>query len=188
EPAYCAIDAQGNLWVANAYGANVTEYLYGSKKPHAVISKGVVYPLGVAFDTSGNLYIGNFSFTSEHGVENVVVYAPGSKSPSRTITNGITSPDGLAVDSNGILYVANLYENNVVEYRSGQSDPFQTITEAMDHPGGLTVDKKGSLYVSNIGNSTVVKFAPGSLTPMKWQISKGLDGPEGISHYPALLP
>ena len=55
EPAYCAIDAQGNLWVANAYGANVTEYLYGSKKPHAVISKGIVYPLGVAFDSLGNL-------------------------------------------------------------------------------------------------------------------------------------
>lgn len=45
-PAYCAIDAKGNLWVANAYGSNVTEYLYGEKKPHTVITKGLWNLLG----------------------------------------------------------------------------------------------------------------------------------------------
>ena len=58
----------------------------------------------------------------------------------------------------------------------------------MDHPGGVTVDKKGRLYISNIGNSTVAEFAPGSITPLKRQISKDLDEPEGIAYYPALLP
>jgi len=50
EPGYCAIDAKGNLWVANVGGPNVTEYLRGSKKPHAVITKGLVSPLGIAID------------------------------------------------------------------------------------------------------------------------------------------
>ncbi|MGA8385137.1 MAG: hypothetical protein WB687_07575, partial [Candidatus Cybelea sp.] len=110
------------------------------------------------------------------------------KSPSRTITNGVTSPLGLVVDSNGILYVANLNQNTVAEYRSGQSDPFQTITKAIDHPGAVAVDKKGTTYVSNIGNSTVVEFARGSLMPLKRQISIGLDEPNGVAYYPALLP
>ncbi len=184
-PAYCAIDGQGNLWVTNYGGRNVTEYLTGSKKPHVIITKGLVSPVGIAFDASGNLYVGNFISTSEG---NVQVYSPGSKSPSRTITNGVTSPRGLAVDSNGTLYVTNLSQNNVAEYPSGQDDPFQTITKAMDRPADVTVDKKGTLYVSNIGNSTVVEFALGSLTPLKRKISKGLYEPNGVAHYPALLP
>jgi sugar lactone lactonase YvrE len=185
EPAYCTIDANGNLWVANDGDHNVTEYLKGSKKPHTVISNYLVHPVGIAIDRSGNLYVGNGYGSLDQNVE---VYAPGSKSPSRTITNGVTSPSGLAVDSNGALYVANTYQNNVSEYRSGQNDPFQTITEAMDRPGGVTVDKKGVLYVSNIANNTVVEFAPGSLKPLKREISQGLGEPTGVAYYPALLP
>jgi sugar lactone lactonase YvrE len=187
-PSYCAIDAKGNLWVTNYGIRNVTEYLAGSKKPHEVITKGLDYPVGIAIDHSGNLYVGNFTTTSENSPGNVVVYAPGSESPSRTITNGVASPRGLAVDSKGTLYVTNLYQNDVVEYRSGQSDPFQTITEAMDRPAGVTVDTKGLLYVSNIANNTVVEFAPGSLKPLKRQISKGVEEPNGIAYYPPLLP
>ena len=44
-PGYCAIDAKGNLWVTNAGGPNVTEYLEGSKRPHTVITKGLVSPV-----------------------------------------------------------------------------------------------------------------------------------------------
>jgi hypothetical protein len=91
-------------------------------------------------------------------------------------------------DSDGTLYVVNIFQNNVEEYRSGQGDPFQTITEALDEPAGVAVDKKGTLYVSNIANGTVVEFALGSLKPLKRQISKGLNSPDGIAHYSALLP
>lgn len=183
-PAYCAIDAKGNLWVTNYGSANVTEYLAGSQKPHTVITKGIVNPVGIAIDPSGNVYVGNFSSSSG----DVEVYAPGSKSPSRVITDGATSPRGLAVDSNGTLYVTNLYQSTVAEYRSGQSDPFQTITQAMDRPAGITLDKDGTLYVSNIANNTIVEFAPGSVKPLKREITKGLYEPNGIAYYPPLLP
>jgi sugar lactone lactonase YvrE len=170
---------------ANYDGPNVTEYLKGSKRPHAVITKGLVNPNGIAIDRSRNLYVGTGYGVSQMNVE---VYARESKSPSRTITDGVTSPGGLAVDSNGTLYVANTYQGNVEEYRSGQDDPFQTVTDAVDRPTGVTVDKKGVLYVDNTGNSTVIEFALGSLKPLKRQISKGLYGNEGIAYYPALLP
>ena len=185
EPGFCAIDADGNLWVANIYGPNITEYLYGVTKPHRVITTGLIYPIGIAIDHSGNLYVGNGFGGSEQNVE---VYAPGSKSPSRTITSGITSPCGLTVDSNGTLYVANEFQSDIAEYRSGQSVPFQTITQGIAHVAGLTVDKKDTLYVANIGGSSVVEYPLGSLKPLKRQIIKGLYNPVGIAHYPALLP
>lgn len=47
-PGYCAIDASGNLWVANIGGDDVTEYLKGSTKPHAMITDRLTYPVGIA--------------------------------------------------------------------------------------------------------------------------------------------
>jgi sugar lactone lactonase YvrE len=40
-PAFCAIDSNGNLWVTNIGGKNVTEYEKGSTKPHASITEGL---------------------------------------------------------------------------------------------------------------------------------------------------
>jgi hypothetical protein len=65
-----------------------------------------------------------------------------------------------------------------------RSTPLHDVRES----GPCLIDKKGTTYVSNIGNSTVVEFARGSLTPLKRQISIGLDEPNGVAYYPALLP
>jgi sugar lactone lactonase YvrE len=183
-PAFCAIDSTGNLWVTNLFGPNVTEYLRGSTKPHTVITKGLIYPSGIAIDHSGNMYVSNGSY----GPYNVVVYPPGSKSPSRTITDGVTGPVDVTVDAHGTLYVPNEPNNNVEKYHSGQNHPYQTITDDLDGPVAVTVNKNGYLYVTNFYNNEVVEFAPGSITPSDRQISKGLYEPWGTAYSPPLLP
>jgi hypothetical protein len=185
-PGFCAIDAKGNLWVTNIYGANVTEYLQGSTK-HSVINKGLTYPDGIAIDHSGNMYVANGGYNG-NGPYSVLVYAHGSKSPSRTITDGVTAPVGIAVDAHGTLYVANEATDNVEEYRSGQSQPYQTITGDMDLPAGITVNKQGWLYVVDAGSMVVVEFAPGSTMPSRRQISNALYDPFGTAYSPPLLP
>jgi sugar lactone lactonase YvrE len=72
-----------------------------------IITEGLLYPDGIAFDQSGNMYVGNrfTEGTKSNGPGNVVIYASGSKSPSRTITNGVVSPVGITVDATGTLYV-----------------------------------------------------------------------------------
>jgi len=183
-PAFCAIDSRGNLWVTNLFGSNVTEYLKGSTKPYTVITKGLIYPTGIAIDHSGNMYVSNGSY----GPYSVVVYSPGSKSPSRTITDGVTAPVGITVDADGTLYVANEAQNNVEEYRSGQNQPYQTITDDLDGPVAVTVNKNDYLYVTDFYNNEVVEFAPGSITPSDRQVSKGLYEPWGTAYSPPLLP
>lgn len=83
---------------------DVVEYLKGSAKPRATITKGLTYPDGIAIDHAGNLYVGNLQ---PYSMSNIQVYALGSKSPSRTITDGITWPVGIAVDEHDTLYVTN---------------------------------------------------------------------------------
>jgi hypothetical protein len=183
-PAFCAIDNTGNLWVTNLFAPNVTEYLRGSTKPHTVITKGLIYPSGIAIDHAGNMYVSNGSY----GPYNVVVYAPGNKSPSRTITDGVTGPVDVTVDAHGTLYVPNEPNNNVEKYRSGQDRPYQTITDDLDGPVAVTVNKNGYLYVTNFYNNEVVEFAPGSITASNRQVSKGLYEPWGTAYSPPLLP
>jgi serine/threonine-protein kinase len=145
----------------------------------------MVYPVGIAIDDLGNLYVSNR--VSEYS-GNVEVYSAGSKSPTRTITNGVTSPVGIAVDAHRTLYVTNVFENNVEEYRSGQSIPYQTITEDISSPSSATVNKDGYLYITNIGSYTVVEFAAGSTKASHRKISKDLQNPEDSAYSPPLLP
>jgi hypothetical protein len=184
-PAFCAVDALGDLWVTNISGRNVTEYKKGSSTPQRVITKGLDFPVGVAIDHTGNLYVANGVLGSS---QNVQVYAPGTESPSRTITDGVTSPVGIAADAQGTLYVSNISQNNVEEYRAGKSHPYRAITLSMDEPTAVTIDKAGRVYVTNFANNVVVEFPPHSLKPSVRRISKGLYTPEGSAYFPPLLP
>jgi sugar lactone lactonase YvrE len=65
EPAFCAIDSAGNLWVTEPYvfrykrrsGPSLTEYKPGSRKPATIIMKGLSDPVGIAIDQLGNIYV-----------------------------------------------------------------------------------------------------------------------------------
>jgi hypothetical protein len=194
-PAFCAIDGQGNLWVANIGGPTVTEYLKGSTKPHAILRNELTYPDGIAIDFAGNIYVGNLN-TPSGGNSNVVVFPPGRESPSRTITDGITWPVGIAVDAKGTLYVTN--DNapcNIEAYLAGRSEPYRTITTDIDGPTDVTFTKNGRMYEVNEGVQgcngpypVILDFPPGSTKPSRHAISKDLYFPVGVAYYPPLLP
>jgi hypothetical protein len=169
---------------------DVTEYLKGSTKPHATITKGLTYPVGIAIDHAGNLYVSNYEPYSD---QNVQVYAPGSKSPSRTITDGVSSPVGIAVDAHDTLYVTTQDPPSAIkEYRSGQSTPFRTITDELSYPDGIVIGENGWLYVANGGQTSgetgVLEFSPHSRKASSRKITNGLFHPVGVAYYPPLLP
>ncbi len=61
------------------------------------------YPVGLAFDSSGNLFVSIETF-SDPGADSIVYFTPmGVKS---TFATGLTIPRGLAFDSSGNLFVA----------------------------------------------------------------------------------
>ena len=157
-PLGVAVDGGGNLYVADANNSRVVEYntpfagcgsfpcvggsanlVFGqggifttnSCDAGGVTANTLCFPVGVAADTSNNLYIvdesenrvleyntplttdttadlvfgqGNFTDSGCNG---------GSLDPS---ASSLCAPDGLAVDSSGDLYVAEFSNNRVVEY------------------------------------------------------------------------
>jgi hypothetical protein len=95
---------------------------------------GLNAPIGLALDSSGNLYVSNSLGNS------ITVYSPGANSntpPARTISGNLTSlnvPQFIAVDSNNRLYVSNFgaagFPGFAVVFSSGangNATPAQTV-------------------------------------------------------------
>ena len=126
-PSNLAFDANGNLWVAEpinpalgGYPSKVVEYTASSiTSGTPVVGMTLsfannVYDMGLAFDASGNLWVGLDQSVVEYTAASLATGTPASgiTIPSATRNN----PVGLAFDVYGNLWVANEFLNTIVEY------------------------------------------------------------------------
>ncbi len=164
DPRGIALDANGNIYVANYDASTVTVYPAGSNgnvaPSETIDSPGVT---GLALDARGNIYV-----TS--GGDALSVYPPGSNgnvAPSATIAGsntGLNDAWDLAVDATGNTYVAN--GNAVTVYPPGSNGnvaPSATIgsNTVLSNPGGIALDFYANIYISN-RNNTVTVYPAGS--------------------------
>jgi DNA-binding beta-propeller fold protein YncE len=164
-----AIDASGNVYVANVNNGSITEYTPGGGNPggltNNVFASGLNSPNGLAFDAYGDLYVAN------SGAGNIIKITPsGTQSIFAT---GIGDPTQMAFDSNGNLFVSNGSGN----YSVDEVSPTGTVTifaaanstgnvtgigyGDLNDPQGLAIDASGNVYVAN-GNSddNIVELTP----------------------------
>ena len=208
-----ALDSAGTLYVAsiNSYlqcstcrpgpQGHITEYPKGYTTGPPAVTITVDYPTGMAFDSSGNLYVANceicYTGIPGNAPDQILVFAPGGTVPIRTITANLNGALGVALDANNTLYVENCINcyvggeqdippgsDTITEYSSFAtgSNYLRTITFASqpDIPTGLAFDSSNNLYVGNFGPNTVTEYAPGTTTPSK-TISTGINEPTGLA-------
>jgi glucose/arabinose dehydrogenase len=114
-------DSAGNLYGAD--GGDQTIYKFAPNGARTVFVGPDAFapgesPVGLAFDSSGNLFVSIETFT-DPGADSIVYFSPtGVKSPFAT---GLTTPRGLAFDSLGDLFVA---EAGVPEIPGGDIKKF----------------------------------------------------------------
>ena len=208
EPAYLEPDAS---WCRpsgvpeNVGNNSVTVYPPGSDgnvEPSVIISgvkSGLDDPIGLAFDSSGNIYVGN------NGNDSITVYPPNSKNwePIATIdsSTGLNGAGSIAFDSIGHLYVGNGGGDTTYALGShGQVTQIANINGSNTgfiYPWGFTLDSTGNIYVLNNtfvsmntgqiqGADSVMAFAAGSngnVAPFAIisGIKTGLVAPSGIA-------
>jgi serine/threonine protein kinase, bacterial len=188
EPTGLAIDASGNIYVADAGNceirkitpAGVVTTLAGTDSIGFTDGPGTQAqfygPFGVAVDKSGNVYVadsynyairkitpdGTVSTVASGGTESG--YGGGGGPPFFDI------PTSIAIATDGTLYVTN-YGDGVLK-RISSDGVVSTIGSdiylftVISGPTDMVIDKSGTLYLANSGANQVWKIMPQSATEL----------------------
>jgi uncharacterized protein (TIGR03437 family) len=196
-----AIDTSGNLYIADTYNQRIREVsalthliqtIAGGKSAGAGGDGGsptsalLNYPLGVAVDAVGNVYIAD---TSNNEVR---VVTAGATPTINTIAGGVkqgagfsgdtglatsaqlNAPASIAVNSSGTVYIADL-DNNRVRYVSqglinevagadhAQGDGGKATAGYLYFPQTIAEDTAGNLYIADTNNNAIRKVTPAGI-------------------------
>jgi hypothetical protein len=191
-PLGLAFDVSGNLYIAD-YGASriwmvntngiITTVAGNGNRSYSgdggsATNAGLRFPIGLAFDTCGNLYIsdaGNYRvrMVNANGTINTVAgngtnaySGDGGVSTNASLSN----PAGLALDSSGNLYIADelnnrirvVTTNGIISTLAGKSsvglyygDGGPASNANLNDPYGIAFDNSGDLFFSDPKNNCI---------------------------------
>ncbi len=184
-PAGVAVDAAGDLVVADGNSGNVFE-LPASSSTWVSIGTGFSNPQSVAFDAGSNLYVADASTNVISEILNTSIsggFTAGTTEtllPATATFDGtkLSEPQGLAVGPDGVLYITDNGNNRVVSYNT--SSGITGVRAAGLHsPTGVAVDGAGTVYVSNSSSGTVSVLAGDTITSLS--SITGIASPWGIA-------
>jgi hypothetical protein len=122
----------------------------------------------IAFNSSGDLFVGNNSGTS------LTEVTPGGTVSS--FGSGFNQPFGVAVDGLGNIFVANFGSGVITKVSpNGLTEtPFAT---GLDNPDGLAFNSAGDLFEADWGSGNIYEFVNGN----KIQYATGFQQPTGLA-------
>jgi len=202
DPVSVAFDSAGNMWVADYINSRVLEFqppfstgmqasiVIGhstfTDSSYAYTGKtGLDGPTGIAFDSSGNLWVSDlarimeFSPPFSNGMAASLVIG---QTGFNTYESGTTSallyrPSSIAFDASGNLWVADTRNNRTLEFARpfstgmnastviGQTSftathSCSTSQSSMCSPVGVAFDSTGNLWVTDSLGNRVLEFVP----------------------------
>lgn len=169
-----AVDAHGDLFVANVFGPTITEFAFtpgagatfGTYGTPTTLAGGLDHPYGVAVDARGNLFATNFN--ADTITEFVAGTVPGTFGTGKVVLTGggLRVPLGLTFDARGDLFAVNGNGNTITEFVAGATPGTfgtpTTLTGGLGGPQNLTVDARGNLFVANTDSGNIIEFAAGT--------------------------
>jgi NHL repeat len=169
-PEGIAIDARGNVYVANTGDKNVLVYAAGSSAPTGTLDDPGEFPADVTVGPDGTVYVANV-FGPIGASGDVVVYAPGASEPSETLQDKcFRHVIGVALDTHGNLFAScdaspGSGHGQVGEFKAGSSKGTQTHI-ALGNAGGLGFDDDGHLVAVDGSGPTLNVYDVGHPKPI----------------------
>lgn len=175
-----AVDAKGNVWVAN--NAGISDSVSEFNSLGAAVSSnagftvgGVAIPQAVAIDNSGNIWAAD-SYRSGLGMYNP---STGTSPASGYTGGGLWESSSLAVDGSANIWIANRPsgsgKGSVSEFSStGVAQSNSPITTGgLNNPMGVAVDGSGNVWVANSGIAGISEFSSAGIANANSPIGTG---------------
>jgi sugar lactone lactonase YvrE len=185
-PCGVAVDSAGNVYVGDKFNQRIRKITPG---PGGTVTVSTLagsgtagfsntapvqfyYPLGVAVDSAGNVYVADSANDRIRKITpgGTVTTLAGDGTPGFSNTEPIrfNNPTGVAVDSAGNVYVADKFNHRIRKITPGGT--VSTIAGSgtagpgagqLNNPGGVAVDSARNVYVADSGNHRIRKITPG---------------------------
>ncbi|MGA2177941.1 MAG: immunoglobulin domain-containing protein, partial [Verrucomicrobiota bacterium] len=215
-PNHVAVDASGNLFIADGYNmrirevgtngiistvaGNGTQGYSGDGGP--AINAELSFPLGVAVDAFGNLFIadeGN-SVIREVGTNGIISTVAGNRTQGYSGDGGpatnaeLSYPVGVAMDASGNLFIADsgnwvirkVGTNGIITTVAGNGtwgysgDGGPATNAELRYPFGVAVDASGNLFIAAYGNNRIrMVGTDGIITTVAGNGGQGYSGDGG---------
>src|ERR1017187_4815543 len=139
----------------------------------SIFCSGLSTPEGIAFDSSGNLYVAQIG-AANGNYGSIVKIGPGGV--QSTFASGLNSAVALAFDSAGNLFVDSVSGGTISKITpDGRQTVFASGLSSLE---GMAVDNAGNLFVVSYGYGSIYKFTPGGVRTI---FASGLQSPYGIA-------
>ena len=135
-PQGVAVDASGNVFVADAGNNAVKELIGGSGTP-VTVGSGFSSPMGVSVDAAGNIYVADYG-------NNAIKKIPKNTGVPVILYNA-QSPVGVWVDASGNVYACYAYNNDILVPAIGGPD--YNVSEGLLSPWGTVTDNAGIVFI-----------------------------------------
>ncbi len=194
-PSVVAVDSSGNLYIADTNNRRIRKVTPGgtistyagngngnfSGDGGSALSAGIPAPAGLAFDSSGNLYVSDSSNRVRKITASGVISTfagsggTGSAGDGGAATSAtLSTPAGLAVDAAGNLYISDESSSKVRKvnatgiistYAGGAlvggnfGDGSQAVNASLALPIGLAIDANGNLLIADSNHGRIRKVS-----------------------------
>jgi DNA-binding beta-propeller fold protein YncE len=169
-PVDLALDAAGNLYVANRSGG-VTGSIdrFDPAGHRSLFTSAVYFPSGMAFDATGNLYA---AMVGDNSIRRFDRSAQGSVFAN----SGLHGPLSLAFDASGNLYAGNQDDSTIMRFNAAGQPTLFAYSGL--YPDGMAFDSHGNLFVANFGDNTIQRIDP---TGHSTIFASGLNAPVDVA-------
>jgi sugar lactone lactonase YvrE len=204
-PAGIAVDAQGNLFIADTQNhrirkvdpAGIITTVAGVGTPgfsgdgQDATSAQLRYPQDVAVDGAGNLFIADAANASIRKVtpSGVIGTIAGIGSQARDFAGGdggpaifaqLRYPTSVAVDAEGNVFFAEFYLGRIRKVTPGGIITTVVLDTELGNPWGVSVDGAGNLLIADSGNNRIRKMThDGIITTVAGVGTPGFSGDFG---------